>query len=194
LGEQTVILRAWQGLHLKKLAGLVGMVLRVEFLRPDGTPRYQRPMWLFWTGPASTPLKDLCLMYLWRFAIEHCFRFLKQHMGLNANQSTDLVSTDQWMWLCALAYWQLLLMRDEVESIQPAWYPAKAEQDNSQRTPGQVQRGALRFLVGLGTPARPTRTSGKGKGRSKGYCPAPRIRFQIVKKAKTAKDRPSAST
>jgi hypothetical protein len=194
LGEQTVTLRAWQGLHLKKLPALVGMVLRVEFLRPDGSPRYKRPMWLFWTGPDTTPLKDLCLMYLWRFAIEHCFRFLKQHMGLNANQSTDLVSTDQWMWLCALAYWQLLLMRDEVESIQPAWYPAKTGQDNSQRTPGQVQRGALRFLVGLGTPALPTRTAGKGKGRSKGYCPAPRLRFQIVKKAKTAKDRASAST
>jgi hypothetical protein len=46
LGEQTVTLQAWQGLHFKKLSALVGMVLRVEFLRPDGTPRYQRPMWL----------------------------------------------------------------------------------------------------------------------------------------------------
>jgi hypothetical protein len=77
-------------------------------------------------------------MYLWRFAIEHCFRFLKQQLGLNANQSTNPVSTDQWMWFCALAYWQLLLMRDEVESIQPAWYPAKAERETRQRTPGQV--------------------------------------------------------
>jgi hypothetical protein len=34
------------------------------------------------------PLHDLCLMYLWRFAIEHAFRFMKQHLGLNANQST----------------------------------------------------------------------------------------------------------
>jgi hypothetical protein len=46
LGEQTVTLQAWHGLHFKKLSALVGMVLRVEFLRPDGTPRYQRPMWL----------------------------------------------------------------------------------------------------------------------------------------------------
>ena len=46
LGEQTVTLQAWQGLHFKKLSALVGMVLRVEFLRPDGTPRYKRPMWL----------------------------------------------------------------------------------------------------------------------------------------------------
>ena len=84
-------------------------------------------------------------MYLWRFAIEHFFRFLKQHLGLNANQSTDQVSTDQWMWLCALAYWQLLLMRDEVEDLRPAWYPAKPTSGAQKMTPGQVQRGALRI-------------------------------------------------
>jgi hypothetical protein len=194
LGEQTVTLQAWNGLHLKKLAGLVGMVLRIEFLRPDGRPRYKRPMWLFWSGPDTTPLKDLCLMYLWRFAIEHNFRFLKQHLGLNANQSTNPVSTDQWMWLCALAYWQLLLMRDGVENIQPAWYPSQTVLDTSKRTPGQVQRGAFQFLVGLGTPALPPRTAGKGKGRVKGYRPEPRKRYSIVKKTKTAPHQASVST
>ena len=184
LGEQTVILQAWDGLHLKKLSGLVGMVLRIEFLRPDGTPRYKRPMWLFWTGPETAPLQELCRMYLWRFAIEHMFRFLKQHMGLNANQSTDPVSTDQWMWLCALAYWQLLLMRDEVKASRPAWYPAGTRAETQGLTPGQVQRSALAYLVQLGTPAKNTRPAGKGKGRSKGYRPAARTRFPVVKKAK----------
>jgi hypothetical protein len=45
LSSQTVALSAWHGLHLKKLPELVGVVLRVKFLRADGTPRYQRPMW-----------------------------------------------------------------------------------------------------------------------------------------------------
>ena len=57
LGEQTVTLQAWEGLHFKKLPDLVGMVLKVEFLRPDGTPRYKRPMWLFWTGPDNHTLE-----------------------------------------------------------------------------------------------------------------------------------------
>lgn len=188
LGEQTVTLQAWHGLHFKKLPELVGLVLRVEFLRPNGTPRYKRPMWLFWTGPETVALKDLCQMYLWRFAIEHMFRFLKQHMGLNANQSTDLVSTDQWMWLCAIAYWQLLLMRDEVDNSRPAWFPAKNASGGKQLTPRQVQRGALRYLVQLGTPAKTPKTAGKGKGRPKGYRPAPRMRFPIVKKAKITSD------
>jgi hypothetical protein len=188
LGEQTVKLQAWQGLHFKKLPDLVGMVLRIEFLRPDGTPRYKRPMWLFWTGPETASLSELCRMYLWRFAIEHMFRFLKQHMGLNANQSTDLVSTGQWMWLGALAYWQLLLMRDEVKASRPAWYPAGTQPETKGLTPGQVQRSALGYLVQLGTPARDTRSAGKGKGRSKGYHPAPRQRFPVVKKGKMAAD------
>ena len=193
LGEQTVKLEAWQGLHFKKLSALVGMVLRVEFLQPDGTPRYKRPMWLFWTGPETVALEDLCRMYLWRFAIEHFFRFLKQHMGLNANQSTDLVSTDNWMWLCALAYWQLLLMRDEVKASRPAWYPAGTQTETKGLTPGQVQRSAFGYLVQLGTPARDTRNAGKGKGRSKGYHPAARTRYPVVKKAKNLQNR-AAST
>ena len=115
-----VALNAWHGLHLKKLHELVELVLRIEFLRSDGTPRYQRSMWLFWTGPETVALKDLCLMYFWRFAIEHFFQFAKQHLGLNANRSTRTVSTDHWMWLCALAFWQLLLMREQVETATPA--------------------------------------------------------------------------
>jgi Transposase DDE domain len=193
LGEQTVKLQAWQGLHFKKLSALVGMVLRVEFLQPDGTPRYKRPMWLFWTGPDTVPLEELCRMYLWRFAIEHFFRYLKQHLGLNANQSTDLVSADNWMWLCALAYWQLLLMRDEVKASRPAWYPAGTQPDTKGLTPGQVQRSAFGYLVQLGTPARNTRNAGKGKGRTKGYHPAARTRYPVVKKAKNLQNRAAAT-
>lgn len=193
LRGQSVMLQAWEGLHLKKLSNLVGMVLKIEFLRPDGTPRYKRPLWLFWTGPTTTPLKALCLMYLWRFAIEHYFRFLKQHLGLNANQSTDTVSTDHWMWLCGLAYWQLLLMRNEVEDALPPWYRAKTPSNDRVRTPGEVQRDALRFLKTLGTPASNPRNAGKGTGRAKGYHPPARKRYPVVKKAKTAQNRASAS-
>jgi len=46
LGEQTVALQAWHRLHLKKLTGLVGTVLQIEFLRPNGTLCYKQPRWL----------------------------------------------------------------------------------------------------------------------------------------------------
>jgi hypothetical protein len=125
LGTQKVRLRAWHKLHFKRIADVKGMVVCVEFLKDDGTPRYKRPMWLFWTGPENVALQDICRMYLWRFAIEHLFRFLKQHMGLNTDRSSNLESAQRWMWLCGLAYWQLLLIRDEVQPNRPAWHPRK---------------------------------------------------------------------
>lgn len=185
LGSQTVRVQAWKGLHLKKLPKLIVMLLRVEFLKPDGKPRYKQPMWLLWSGPTSVPLQELCQMYLWRFAIEHLFRFLKQNMGLNSSRSNDLMATEQWMWMCALAYWQLLLVRNLVEEACPAWYPRFRSGKQKELTPGQVQRAALRFLLRLGTPAKAPRPAGKGKGRAKGYHPAPRMRYPVIKKTRT---------
>ena len=185
LGAQTVRIQAWKGLHLKKLPQLIVMLLRIEFLNADGKPRYKQPMWLLWTGPTQVPLQELCRMYLWRFAIEHMFRFLKQCLGLNNSRSNDLVATEQWMWLCALAYWQLLLMRHLVEEARPAWHPRFRDGKPQELTPGQVQRAALRFLLQLGTPAKAPKVAGKGKGRQKGYHPTPRIRYPVIKKAKT---------
>lgn len=192
LGHQTVPLQAWQNLHFKKLASLPGTLLQVEFLKADGSLRYKRPMWLWWTGPQSVALSDLCRMYLWRFAIEHLFRFLKQHMGLNSNRSPHLVSAQPWMWLCALAYWQLLLIREQVQDDRPAWYPHRPEQP-AKLTPYQVQRSALAFLWELGTPAAPPRSPGKGTGRPKSYHPAPRRRYPVVFTGKKMTKSPTAS-
>jgi hypothetical protein len=192
LGEQTVRVQAWQKLHFKKLAALVGTLVQIEFLKADGTPRYKRPMWLWWTGPLSVALSDLCRIYLWRFAIEHLFRFLKQHMGLNSNRSPNLVSAQQWIWLCALAYWQLLLICDQVKPNRPAWYPSKADR-STMLTPYQVQRSAFAFLLELGTPAATPRPSGKGMGRPKNYCPAPRTRYPVIFKSKKISKSPVAS-
>jgi len=193
LGSQTVHIQAWNGLHLKKLPQLIVRLLRVEFVKPDGKPRYKQPMWLLWTGPTAVSLQALCRMYLWRFAIEHMFRFLKQNMGLNSSRSNDLVATEQWMWMCALAYWQLLLMRDLVEDARPAWHPRFRDGPSKQLTPGQVQRAALGYLLQLGTPAKAPKVAGKGKGRSKGYRPAPRKRYPVVRKVKNGQNRVSAS-
>jgi hypothetical protein len=195
LAGQKVSLSAWHNLHLRLLPQLVGMVLRVEFLKADDTPRYKTPLYLFWTGPFTVPLEHLCRMYLWRFAIEHAFRFLKQRLGLNTAQSTNPHALCQWQWLTALAYWQLLLMEPLVADHRPAWYRHATPSQPWSRSPGIVQRGALAFLCGFGTPAAPPRPAGKGTGRPKGYRPQPKKRYPVVyksskqpqKKAKRAK-------
>jgi len=188
LGKQKVRVRVWHKLHFKRLAKVVGSVVCVEFLKDDGTPRYKRPLWLFWTGPEEVAPQDLCRMYLWRFAIEHLFRFLKQHMGLNSNRSSNLESLQRWMWLVALAYWQLLLMRDTVKPDRPAWHPCKKDGREKPLTPAQVQRSAQTFLLHSGTPAANPRPAGKGTGRQKGYHPPPRKRFDVVFKTKKAQN------
>jgi hypothetical protein len=190
LGKQKVRVRVWNKLHFKRLAKVTGSVVCVEFLKEDGTPRYKRPIWLFWTGPVDVKPQDLCRMYLWRFAIEHLFRFLKQHLGLNSNRSSDLKSLERWMWMVALAYWQLLLIRDKVLPNRPAWHPRKKDGQDKPLTPAQVQRSAQIFLLQSGTPAANTRPAGKGRGRQQGYCPAPRKRFEIVFKTKKLQNRP----
>jgi len=190
LGKQKVRVRVWYKLHFKRLAKVPGSVVCVEFLKEDDTPRYKRPIWLFWTGPENVTPQDLCRMYLWRFAIEHLFRFLKQHMGLNSNRSTNLESLQRWMWVVALAYWQLLLIRDQVTQDRPAWHPNKKDGQPKPLTPAQVQRSAQAFLLHSGTPATNTRPAGKGRGRQKGYRPAPRKRYNIVFKSKKVQTLP----
>lgn len=178
LGRQKVRVRVWHKLHFKQLSKVTGSVVCVEFLKEDGTPRYKRPLWLFWTGSEEVSPRDLCRMYLWRFAVEHLFRFLKQHMGLNSNRSSNL------------AYWQLLLMRATVRPNRPAWHPHKKDGQDKPLTPAQVQLSAQTFLLHSGTPASNTRPAGKGRGRPKGYHPAPRKRFAIVFKTKKTQTQP----
>ena len=190
LGKQKVRVRVWHKLHFKRLAQVPGSVVCVAFLKEDGTPRYKRPIWLFWTGPEEVTPQDLCRMYLWRFAIEHLFRFLKQHLGLNSNRSSNLESLQNWMWMAALAYWQLLLIRDKVTPNRPAWHPRKKDGQDKPLTPAQVQRSAQIFLLQAGTPATNTRPAGKGRGRQYGYRPAPRKRFDVVFKTKKAQTKP----
>lgn len=190
LGQQKVRVRVWHKLHFKRLAKVVGSVVCVEFLKEDGSPRYKRPLWLFWTGPQDVAPQDLCRMYLWRFAIEPLFRFLKQPRGLHSHRSSHLESLQRWRWIVALAYWQLLLRRDTVQPNRPAWHPHQKDGQVKPLTPAQVQRSAQVFLWQSGTPAANPRPAGKGPGRQNGYRPAPRKRFDIVFKTKKVQHQP----
>lgn len=182
LGDFQVRLSAWYNLHFKFLPLLVGMVLRVEFLRADGTPRFQRPLWLFWSGAQTVALPDLAVMYLLRFGIEHFFRFLKQRLGLLLCHTPDLLAEENWVWVVALAYWQLLLARTLVTPEYHPWDPA-ARRQAAYLTPGQVRQAWGAFSHGLGSPAQAPRPSGKGTGRGAGFQPTPRERQPVIKKS-----------
>jgi hypothetical protein len=171
---------AWQHLHLKTRASREGMVLRLELLRPDGRPCYKRPTFVFWTGNPACDILALAQMYLWRFGIEHAFRFFKQQLGLNRCRSTFLPGIKRWIWCCVLAYWQLLLLRHEANLDRPAWYPQRRTAFNGSVTPRLVQRNAARILVEIGSPACSPKRSGKGTGRPQGHHPPSRTRYKTV--------------
>jgi hypothetical protein len=97
LAGQKIRLAAWHNLHLRKLPALVGMVLRVEFLKADDTPRYKTPIYLFWTGPFMVPLEDLCRMYLWRFAIELVLTDLERRIVLDILPDRQKATLTKWL-------------------------------------------------------------------------------------------------
>ncbi len=187
LGLATVRVSAWGQLHFKALPALVGMLVRVEFLRADGQPKYKRPMWLFWGGPNSLALVAVVQMYLLRFGIEHFFRFAKQHLGLTCAQSPNLAACENWVWTVALAYTQLLLARQWVTPQAHDWDPKVRRDPARPLTPGQVKQAWAIFSRGLGTPAAAPGPAGKAPGRATGFHPEPRPKCPVIsKKAKPA--------
>src|SRR3990172_2352361 len=182
LGGTTAKLSAWTHLHFKGLPQLEGLVVRVEFLKADGTPKYRRPLWLFWSGPSTVALEVIAQMYLARYGIEHFFRFAKQRLGLLCAQTPTLAASETWVWLVALAYSQLLLARS---LVIPAWRPWDAKprlQTKPVLTAGQVLNAWTTFSRVLGTPAAAPRASGKGTGRQVGGRPTPRPRGPVISK------------
>lgn len=178
----NVRVSAWGALHFKTLPALVGTLLRVEFLRADGQPRYKRPLWLFWSGPNDLQLAALVQMYLLRFGIEHFFRFAKQRLGLTSAQSPTLTACENWVWTVAFAYIHLVLARQLVIPQARAWDP-KARRDPARPlTPGQVKQAWAIFSRGLGTPAAAPRPGGKAPGRAAGFHPQPRPKCPVVSK------------
>lgn len=182
LGLVSVRVSAWSHLHFKALPRLVGRVIRIEFLTAEGQPKYQRPLWLFWSGPTTVALLDLCQMYLLRFGIEHFFRFLKQRLGLTLAQVTSLAGTTNWVWTVTFAYVQLLLARTAVAKPARPWDPKARCDPAAAITPGQVRRAWATFSRGLGTPAAAPRPSGKAPGRALGFQPQLRAKYPVVSK------------
>ena len=182
LGQVSVRVSAWGQLHFKTLPALVGTLLRVEFLKADGQPKYKRPLWLFWSGPNDLELAAVVQIYLLRFGIEHFFRLAKQRLGLTCAQSPTLTACENWVWTVAFAYTQLLLARQLVIPQARAWDPKARRDPACPLTPGQVKQAWAIFSRGLGTPAVAPGPGGKAPGRVLGFHPQPRSKCAVVSK------------
>jgi len=176
--NKTLRITSWQGLQARSYMNIPLTILKLEFLDHDSNPIFKRPVWLITTAIDVNP-ETIARAYLWRASHELTFRFMKQHLGLLKNQSSDLVNCDNWYQLVALAMNILLVIKDDLSSKPKPWYPIPINKTISQR---QAQKQALVFLLGLPGTTNPPRPAGKAYGRPKGYYPPPRKRHKVNRK------------
>jgi hypothetical protein len=104
--HQKLVRRAWSS-HPRheELPVIEGTLIRLAGAGKD--------MWLWASEPAADAGRTARLWqaYLRRFDIEHCFRFLKQHLGWTAPLLRAPEAADRWTWLVIAAWNQLWLAR-----------------------------------------------------------------------------------
>jgi len=150
LGKQKVRGAVWHKLHFKRLAqsrGFRGLCRVLEgrwYTRATSVP-----LWLFWTGLEEVAPQRTCAgLYLWRFAIEHLFRFLKQHLVSTAIAPfSNLESLKRWIWLVALATGNCYSCMITVQPNRPALASTTEDGQAKPLTPAQVQRSARYFCA-----------------------------------------------
>lgn len=178
--NKTLRITSWQGLRARSYMDIPLTILRLEFLDNDNNPFFERPIWLITTAINVNP-ETIARAYLWRASHELTFRFMKQHLGLTKNQSSDLVNCDNWYQLVAIAMNILLAIMNDLRPEPKPWYPLPVNRTISQR---QAQKQALSFFLRLPSITKPTRPAGKAFGRPKGYHPPPKIRHEVIRKTK----------
>jgi hypothetical protein len=158
---------------------------RVWEYRADGTPRYKRPLWLIYVGPAAAPQPaEAQAIYACRFGIEHSLRFMKREAGrvgaqCHGEQAPARIAL--WVELVASGLWWLFALRPFAQAPGVAW----PKSWRSRRlTPGAVRRVAVGLFVKLRIQPPQPQVRGKSPGRVPGTRLAPRKRYRLFRKRK----------
>ena len=174
-GDGPAAVTAWHRMHHKlirargawsahppgqELPVVEGTLIRLAPARGKG-------MWLWASEPAAGPERTARLWqaYLRRFDIEHCFRFLKQHLGWTAPMLRGPEAADRWTWLVIAAWNQLWLARPLAAAARLPWQPAVPP---GEMTPGRVRAAFRCARAAAGTPASAPKAASPGPGRPKG--------------------------
>jgi hypothetical protein len=182
-GGWTEIL-VWQPVHVQSRPQLPLCAVRIEVFRANGQRRYPRPLWLAWTGPAELDWPTFWRVYLKRFCLECVHQFTKNSLAWTRGRFGYTGREERWTGLVLLAYWQLLLAAPLARDLCRPW--EKPTPAGKLPTPGRVQRDYLRIFREVGSPTRAPKVRGIPSGRPTGYRPAPRPRFQVVRKSEKA--------
>jgi hypothetical protein len=170
-------IQVWHHLHFRKAPRHPMSLILVERLKPDGSPRVFKPMWLAFVGQHMPTLSEIWRLYLRRFAIDHWYRFAKQRLHWTLPKLTTPKQCDRWSDLMPLMTWELWLARDIVTDNPLPWHKPLEK-----LTPGRVAQAMAGILTRIRTPAKPPKLRGKSPGWKPGQPRQRRIRYPIVKK------------
>jgi hypothetical protein len=195
--DLVVHIESWNNLHLKGSKTLAMHTIPLRILKitvrdKNNNLVYQRPLWLVVAGKKryELTLQQTWEAYRQRFDVEHYFRFNKKRLLLVSYQTPEIEHEETFVTLSMLAYIQLFLARDIAQTHVYPWerYLKKsvATEDTQPLSPSQVQRDYTHIIRNIiGTPALPPKPRGLPKGRCVGATQPVRVRFPIVRKAKS---------
>ena len=178
-----VEIEVWSALHVKTRPQIPLCAVRVRSFQADGTLRYQRPLWLAWSGPAAMDWATFWRVYLRRFCLEAVHQFTKNSLSWTRARLGYTEREERWSWLVWLAYWQLVLALPLARDARRAW--EKPTKTGRPPTPGRVQRDYGSLFWRFGSPVRSPQPRGIPLGRALGYRPEPRPRYEVVYKGAT---------
>ncbi len=176
----VVTLSVWHHLHFKTARDHEVSVIQVCLSKGRSKSPDHKPLWLMYSGSTPLDLSHDWRLYLRRYAIEHWYRFIKNHLLWTSFAGTSVHNTQLWSHLITIAYWQLWLARSVVADQRHPW--EKPVIEPSQLTPGRVHRSVVALFAMIGTPTRPPKPRGKSPGRSVGEKMPPRARYPALKK------------
>lgn len=175
---QTVQVRCWSGLHLRKARAVAITAVRIIRSGARHTKRDPREAWFWWLGESLPPLEELAGLYPRRFGQEHGYRFDKQDLLWAAPRVRTPEQMERWTDLVAIVHNALVLARPRVDAERRPW-----EARTRPPTPRQVRRAMGRIIAHLGTPARPPQPRGKAPGRARGATVKRAERHAVVRKS-----------
>lgn len=178
------VISVWKNVHVQSRPNLPLCAIRVEVFKANGKRRYERPMWLIWTGPAQMDWAKFWRVYLKRACLECVHQFTKNSLAWTRGRFGYVAREERWTQLVMLAYWMLLLAAPAAKDICRPW--EKPMPDGKFPTPGRVQRDYFRIFCEVGSPTSSPKVRGIAPGRPKGFRPQPRTRFTVVYKGKKA--------
>ena len=164
-------------------------LVRVRWLKADGTPAFKRAMWLMAVGDRRHELSavEIWQAYSQRYDIEHYFRFGKQRLLMASFQTSEVEHEENLQQLIIIAYAQLFVASSLAHILPRPWEDKNSTTVPGVLSPSQVQRDLGRIIRQIGSPADDPKPRGKSKGRAHGQKQTPRKRHAVVIKRKKIK-------